>query len=238
MSKKIYAILTAILIALPAHYVGNIPVFRNVAYSLHDALALLGCNPTQMYNCGFGNSWNTFTNYFLVILICAGVFVYSNSYAYPEGLRTMSILRFGSENQYWKYAMRRNLKNVLFASTAYIILEFAFCAAFQYSRGFGEIQHVPYDHFAITYVLFWIKLMAVLSLVSMVAEVFTGRLPRAGIIGMIIVGVVLLLSIDVMQNQTALLAIGNWQRQVQAIVVFVAIQIALFAYGKVRSLKI
>ena len=150
----------------------------------------------------------------------------------------MSILRFGSEKQYWKHAMRRSLKNVLFAATMYVAAVFVLCAAVQYGSGFGAVRFVSYRQFTAIYLLFWFKLLAMLSLVAVFGEVFAQRLARAGIIGSIIIGVVLLLSVDVLQEKSALLAIGNWQMQAAAIIGFLAVQAALLLYGRVRPLRL
>lgn len=239
MSKRIYTVIVVCIAALAVYYTAGAPeLMRAASYSLHDRLALVLCNPDQMYNCGFGDIWNTFTNCYLAVLIFAGVFVYSNSYAYPEGFRTMSILRFGSEKQYWKHAMRHSAKNVLFAATVYVAAIFACCAAAQYRSGFGAVRFVPYQQFTAVYLLFWLKLMALLSLVAVFAEVFAQRLSHAGIIGAMIVGIVLLVSIDVLQMKSALVVIGNWQMQATAGIGFLAVQVVLLLYGSMRPLKI
>ncbi|MGM9624030.1 MAG: hypothetical protein ACI3X2_12010 [Butyricicoccus porcorum] len=239
MSKRIYTVIVVLIAALAAFSITGAPELRRVvSYSLHDSLALVLCNPEQMYACGFGDNWNAFTGCYLAALICAGVFVYSNSYAYPEGFRMMSILRFGSEKQYWKHAMWRSLKNVLFAATIYVAAVFMLCAAVQYKSGFGAVRFVSYRQFTAVYWLFWFKLLAMLSLVAVFGEVFAQRLARAGIIGSIIIGVVLLLSVDVLQEKSALLVIGNWQMQAAAIIGFLVVQAALLLYGKVRPLRL
>lgn len=128
--------------------------------------------------------------------------------------------------------MRWNLKNALFAATMYVAVIFAFCAAAQYTRGFGLVLFVPYGQFTIVYILFWFKLLAMLSLISVFAEVFAQRVARAGVIGGIIIVLVLLLFIDVMQKKSALLAIGSWQMQGVAIIGFLVVQILLLITRK------
>ncbi len=239
MRKRSYVLLVALLTALSAFSVADAPELRRVgSYSLQDSLALLLCNPAQMYACGYGDPWNGFTSSFLAVLLCAGIFVYSNSYAYPEGFRTLSILRFGSEARYWRQTLRRSGKYVLFAATVCTAAAGIFGAAAQARAGFGAVRFVTLRPFAAVYLLFWLKLAAALALVAVSAEVFAGRLSRAGMIGAIIVGTVLLLAVDVMQGKTALLALGSWQEQAAAIVGFLAVQLALLLYGRVRPLPL
>ncbi len=239
MSRRVYGIVAALIAALAVSNIAGVPNLRSAAsYSVHDSIALVLCNPEQMYACGFGSQWNAFTGCQLAALICAGVFVYSNSYAYPDGFRVMSILRFGSEKKYWASAMRRNGKHVLFAVTVYVALLFAFCMVFQYRQGFGAVRFVPYDRLTAVYLLFWIKLLAFFSLIAVFAEVFAQRLSRAGIIGAIIVLTVLLFSCDILQEKTAFMVIAGWQMQTVAIAVFLLAQAALLVYGRMRPLEI
>ena len=67
---------------------------------------------------------------------------------------------------------------------------------------------------------------------------FCQTISRAGIIGILVVVTVILFSIDLLQQQSALLAIGSWQQQLTAIFVFVVVQAALLIYGTRRPLKI
>lgn len=239
MSKRIYVIVVALIAALAVFQVGDVPNLRNAAsYSVHDTIALVLCNPAQMYTCGFGDPWNVFSGCYLAALLCIGTFVYSNSYAYPEGFRVMSILRFGSEQKYWASAMRRNWKNILFAVTVYTACVAVFCTVFQFRQGFGAVRFVPYDQFAAVYLLLWCKLLAAFSLLAVFAEAFAQRLPRAGIIGVMVVGIVLLFSVDILQQAGTFFVIGSWQMQAKAIIVFLAVQAALFVYGRLRSIRI
>lgn len=214
------------------------PVLRQSAYSVHDAYALALGNPVQMYACGYGSQWNSFSYCYLAMLILTGVFVYSNCYAYPEGFRTLSILRFGSERSYWKHTMRRNGKYVAFASAVPLLCVFAANAVGTVKHGLGTVQVVPYDSFSAVYVLLWVKLFAFLGMLIVFAEVFSQTISRAGIIGILVVVTVILFSIDLLQQQSALLAIGSWQQQLIAILVFVVVQAALLIYGTRRPLKI
>lgn len=241
MKKRTYFLVVTLLSLLSSWSVSKAPVFvtEHIAYSVHDSIALVLCNAEQMERCGLGGSmYNEFTYSYLAVLIFAGMFVYSNSYAYPEGFRMMSILRFGSEKQYWIQTMRRNLKNALFAATVYVVVILALCAVTQYNSGFGAVCFVPYSQFTIVYILFWFKLLTMLSLISVFAEVFAQRIVRVGVIGGIIIALVLLLFIDVMQKKSAFLAIGSWQMQGVAVIGFLAVQILLLLYGKMRPFKL
>ncbi|MBU5490467.1 hypothetical protein [Butyricicoccus intestinisimiae] len=238
MSKKMYALVVALISILSASQVAQSPVLRQSAYSIHDAYALALSNPVQMYACGYGSQWNSFSYCYLAMLILAGVFVYSNSYAYPEGFRTLSILRFGSERSYWIHTMRRNGKYVAFASTVPLLCVFAANAIYTVKHGLGAVKFVPYDCFPIVYILLWVKLLAFLTMLIVFAEVFSQTISRAGIIGILVVVTVILFSIDLLQQQSALLAIGSWQQQLIAILVFVVVQAALLIYGTRRPLKI
>lgn len=241
MSRWKYIAVSVLLSICSAWSVAGSPVLagKDGGYSLHDAIALMWCNPKQMDACGLGGgSINEFFCCFLAVLICGGVFVYSNSYAYPVGFRTLSILRFGSERRYWAAAMRRNLSSALFAATGYVLAALACCALFQWKRGFGAVQFVPYGQYAVVYVLFWLKLLAVLSLVGVFAEVFAQRMARAGIIGAIVIAAVVALSVDIFQKRSAILAVGGWHMQAAALVGLLTVQAVLLIYGRLRPLRI
>ncbi len=238
MSKKIYALVMALISILSASQVAQSPMLRQSAYSVHDAHALVLSNPAQMYACGYGSQWNSFSYCYLAMLILAGVFVYSNCYAYPEGFRTLSILRFGSERSYWKHTMRRNSKYVAFASAVPMICVFAANAVGTARQGLGAVKFVPYDRFPIVYILLWVKLFVFLGMLIVFAEVFSQTISRAGIIGVIVVVTVVLFSIDLLQQQSAMLAIGSWTQQLLAILVFVVVQAVFLIYGTRRPLKI
>lgn len=238
MSKKIYALVIALISILSASQVAQSPMLRQSAYSVHDAYALVLSNPVQMYACGYGSQWNSFSYCYLAMLILAGVFVYSNCYAYPEGFRTLSILRFGSERSYWKHTMRRNGKYVAFASVVPLLCVFVANAIGTARHGLGAVKFVPYDSFPVVYILLWVKLFAFLGMLIVFAEVFSQTISRAGIIGGIVVVTVVLFSIDLLQQQSAMLVIGSWPQQLIAILVFVVVQAALLIYGTQRPLKI
>ena len=239
MSRRSYIFAALLFAVLSAAAVASSPELLRVgAYSIHDSIALVFCNPKQMYACGFGSEWNSFTYCLLGAIICGGVFVYSNSYAYPVGFRTLSILRFGSERRYWAAAMRRNLSSALFAATGYVLAALACCALFQWKRGFGAVQFVTYGQYTVVYVLFWLKLLAALSLIGVFAEVFAQRMARAGIIGAIVIAAVVALSVDIFQKRSAILAVGGWHVQAAALVGLLAVQAVLLIYGRLRLLRI
>ncbi len=237
MSKKIYALVIVLISILSASQVAQSSMLRQSAYSVHDAYALVLSNPAQMYACGYGSQWNSFSYCYLAMLILAGIFVYSNCYAYPEGFRTLSILRFGSERSYWKHTMRRNGKYVAFASVVPIICVFVANAIGTARHGLGTVKFVPYENFPVVYVLLWVKLFVFLGMLIVFAEVFSQTISRAGIIGILVVATVVLFSIDLLQ-QSAMLAIGSWPQQLMAILVFVVVQATLLIYGTRRPLKI
>lgn len=238
MSKKIYALVIALISILSASQVAQSPVLRQSAYSVHDAYALALSNPAQMYSCGYGSQWNSFSYCYLAMLILAGVFVYSNSYAYPEGFRTLSILRFGSERSYWIHTMRRNGKNAAFASAMPIVCVFVVNAIYTVKHGLGAVKFVPYDCFPIVYILLWVKLLAFFAMLIVFAEVFSQTISRAGMIGILVVVTAVLFSIDILQQKSAILTIGSWPQQLLAVLVFVVVQAVFLIYGTRRPLKI
>lgn len=238
MSKRIYTGIIGVLSVLILKNAGNILMFRtHSSYSVHDSLALILCNTEQMYNCGFGNPWNQYSYNFLAVLLISAIFVYSNSYAYPDGFRTLSIFRFGSQKAYWFHTMKRNAKNILFAATVYMGIVLVLCFLNQFQYGFGTVAFVPYQHYILTYVLFWLKLMMCLFLIIIFAEVFTGRFPHVGIIGGIIIFIALLLSIDLFQKRV-ILVIGDWQTQIKVMIGMLFVSFVLLIYGKIVGLRI